>query len=81
MYKEGEADDARYLELDLAEEVRCNALLQSALYLQGVCCYHDRNVQKPQWPGGPKLLEYQAPTPILPLANLYPMLSAAAQHI
>jgi hypothetical protein len=27
MYEEGEADQARYLELDLAEEVRCNTLL------------------------------------------------------
>jgi hypothetical protein len=29
MYEEGEADDARHLELDSAEEVRCNVLLQS----------------------------------------------------
>jgi hypothetical protein len=36
MYEEGEADDARHLELDLAEEVRCNVLLQSVPYLQGV---------------------------------------------
>jgi hypothetical protein len=27
MYEEGEADDARYLELDSVEEVRCNILL------------------------------------------------------
>jgi hypothetical protein len=27
MYKEGEADDARHLELDSAEEARCNVLL------------------------------------------------------
>jgi hypothetical protein len=46
MYQEGEVDDASHLELDSAEEVRCNALLQSALYLQGVRRYHDRNVQK-----------------------------------
>jgi hypothetical protein len=45
MYEEGEADDARHLELDSAEEFRCNALLQSARYLQGVCHYHDWNVQ------------------------------------
>jgi hypothetical protein len=36
MYEEGEADQARQLELDLVEEVRCNALLQSACYLQGI---------------------------------------------
>jgi hypothetical protein len=46
MYEEGEADDTRHLELDSAEEVRCNVLLQSARYLQGVHCYHDRNVQR-----------------------------------
>jgi hypothetical protein len=46
MYEEGEADDARYLELDSAEEVICNILLQSVRYLQGVCPYHDRNVQE-----------------------------------
>jgi hypothetical protein len=46
MYEEGEAEDARHLELDSAEEVRCNVLLQSARYLQGVRRYHDRNIQE-----------------------------------
>jgi hypothetical protein len=46
MYEEGEANDARHFELDSAEEIRCNVLLQSARYLQGVRCYHDRNVQQ-----------------------------------
>jgi hypothetical protein len=32
MYEEGKANQARYLELDSAKEVRCNALLQSARY-------------------------------------------------
>jgi hypothetical protein len=45
MFEEGEADSARHLELDSTEEIRCNALMQSARYLQGVCRYHDRNVQ------------------------------------
>ena len=45
-YQEGEADEARQLELDLVEEVRINALTQSARYLQGVRPYHDRNVQQ-----------------------------------
>ena len=45
-YQEGEADEARQLELDPVEEVRINALTQSARYLQGVRCYHDRNVQQ-----------------------------------
>jgi hypothetical protein len=46
MYQEGEADDARHVELDSAEEVRCNALLQLARYLQGVRRCHDRNIQE-----------------------------------
>src|SRR6185437_13780300 len=45
-YQEGEADEAQQLELDSVEEVRINALTQSARYLQGVRCYHDRNVQQ-----------------------------------
>ena len=44
-YQEGEADEARQLELDTVEEARINAITQSARYLQGVRCYHDRNVQ------------------------------------
>jgi hypothetical protein len=46
MYEEGVADNPRHLELDSVEEIRCNVLLQSACYLQGVCRYHDRNVQQ-----------------------------------
>jgi len=45
-YQEGEADEARQLELDTVEEARINALTQSARYLQGVRRYHDRNVQQ-----------------------------------
>jgi hypothetical protein len=43
MYNEGKANEARKLELDSVEEARCNALVQSARYLQGVRCYHNRN--------------------------------------
>jgi hypothetical protein len=32
MFEEGEADTARHLELDSAEKIRCNVLLQSACY-------------------------------------------------
>jgi hypothetical protein len=46
MYEGGEADDARYLKLDSAEEVRCIVLLQSARYLQGVHRYHNWNIQE-----------------------------------
>ena len=45
-YQEGEADEARQRELDSVEEVRVNALTQSARYLQGVRHYHDRNIQQ-----------------------------------
>ena len=45
-YQEGEADEARQLELDSTEEIRCNVLTQSARYLQGVRRYHDRNIQR-----------------------------------
>jgi hypothetical protein len=43
MYEEGVANEARCLELDSAEEVRCNASIRSAHYLQGIRHYHDRN--------------------------------------
>ena len=45
-YQEGEADEARQLELDSVEEASVNALTQLARYLQGVRRYHDRNVQQ-----------------------------------
>ena len=45
-YQEVEADETRQFELDSVEEVRINALTQSARYLQGVRRYHDRNVQQ-----------------------------------
>jgi hypothetical protein len=43
MFEEGETDTARHLELDSAQEIRCNILFQSAHYLHGVHRYHDRN--------------------------------------
>jgi hypothetical protein len=46
MYNEGEANEARQLELDSVEETRCTALVQSARYLQGIRRYHDRNVRE-----------------------------------
>ena len=45
-YQEGEADEARQLELDSVKEARVNALTQSARYLHEVRCYHDRNVHQ-----------------------------------
>jgi hypothetical protein len=46
MYNEGEADEARQLELDSVKEARCTALVQSARYLQGIRQYHDRNTRE-----------------------------------
>jgi hypothetical protein len=46
MYNEGEADEARQLELDSVKEARCTALVQSARYLQAIRRYHDRNVRE-----------------------------------
>jgi hypothetical protein len=46
MYNEGEADEARQLELDSIEEARCTSLIQLARYLQGIQRYHDRNVRE-----------------------------------
>jgi hypothetical protein len=46
MFEEGKADTARHLKLDSATEIRCNVLLQSARYVQGVRRYHDQNVQR-----------------------------------
>jgi hypothetical protein len=46
MYNEGEADEARQLELDSVEEAHCTALVQSARYLQGIRRYHDPYVRE-----------------------------------
>jgi hypothetical protein len=46
MYNDGEADEARQLDLDSVEEARCTALVQSARYLQGIRRYNDRNVRE-----------------------------------
>ena len=45
-YQEGEADEARQLELDSVEEARINALTQSTRYLQGLIRYHDQRPAK-----------------------------------
>lgn len=46
MYDEGEANEARQLDIDSINEARCSALVQSARYLQGLRRYHDRNVRE-----------------------------------
>ena len=56
-YHEGEADEARQLELDIVKEARINAITQSARYLQGVRRYHDRNVQQRSFSIGDLVLQ------------------------
>jgi hypothetical protein len=46
MYNEGEADEARQLELDSVKKARCTALVHSSRYLQGIRQYHDCNVRE-----------------------------------
>jgi hypothetical protein len=58
MYEEGEADETRQLELDSVKEARCNALVQLAHYLQGVTCYHNRNVQERSFSIGDLVLHH-----------------------
>ena len=44
-YDEGEAEHTQRLELDCTEEVRVNATLQSARYLQGLRRHYNKNTQ------------------------------------
>jgi hypothetical protein len=44
-YDEGEVEHTRRLELDITEEVRVNATLQSTRYLQGLRHHYDKNTQ------------------------------------
>jgi hypothetical protein len=44
-YDEGEAEHTRRLKLDSTEEVRVNATLQSASYLQGLRCHYNKSTQ------------------------------------
>jgi hypothetical protein len=45
-YDEGISEDSRRVDIDSLEEARCAALVQSARYLEGIRCYHDRNVKE-----------------------------------
>jgi hypothetical protein len=45
-YKEGEAEHTQRLELDSIEEVRVNATLQSARYLQGLRHHYNKSTQQ-----------------------------------
>jgi hypothetical protein len=45
-YDEGISEDSRRVDIDGLEEARCTALVQSARYLEGIRCYHDRNIKE-----------------------------------
>jgi hypothetical protein len=45
-YDEGISEDSSRVDIDGLEEARCAALVQAAWYLEGIRCYHDRNVKK-----------------------------------
>jgi hypothetical protein len=40
------SEDSRRVDIDGLEEARYTALVQSARYLEGIRCYHDRNVKE-----------------------------------
>jgi hypothetical protein len=46
LYDEGISEDSRRVDIDGLEEARCTTLVQSARYLEGIQCYHDRNVKE-----------------------------------
>jgi DNA-directed RNA polymerase beta' subunit len=45
-YEEGEVEQTQKLELDSTEEVRVNATLQSARYLQGLRRHYNKSTQQ-----------------------------------
>jgi hypothetical protein len=45
-YDKGISEDSKRVDIDGLEEARCAALVQSAMYLEGIRRYHDRNVKE-----------------------------------
>jgi hypothetical protein len=45
-YEEGISEDSRRVDIDGLEEARRAALVQLARYLEGIRCYHERNVKE-----------------------------------
>jgi membrane glycosyltransferase len=45
-YDEGISEDSRQVDINSLEEAHYAALVQSARYLEGIWCYHDRNVKE-----------------------------------
>jgi hypothetical protein len=57
-YDEGISEDRRRVDIDRLEEARCAALIQSARYLEGIRCYHDRNVKERSFNVGDLVLRH-----------------------
>jgi hypothetical protein len=45
-YDKGISEDSRRVDIDGLKKARSAALVQSARYLEGIRCYHDRNVKE-----------------------------------
>jgi hypothetical protein len=45
-YDEGISEDSRRVDIDGLQEARCAAHVRSARYIEGIRCYHDRNVKE-----------------------------------
>jgi hypothetical protein len=45
-YDKGISGDSRRVDIDSLEEARFATLVQSTRYLEGIRCYHDRNVKE-----------------------------------
>jgi hypothetical protein len=45
-YDKGISEVSRRVDIDGLKEARCAALVQSAIYLEGIRHYHDRNVKE-----------------------------------
>jgi hypothetical protein len=57
-YDEGISEDSRRVDIDGLEEARCAALVQSARYLEGIRCYHDRNIKERSFNVGDLVLRH-----------------------
>jgi predicted RNA-binding protein with PUA-like domain len=55
-YDESISEDSIRVDIDGLKEARCAALIQSARYLEGIRCYHDRNVKKNSFNIGDQVL-------------------------
>src|SRR5207237_7029216 len=55
-FNEKKSEDSRLEDLDQLKEARDIATIQSAIYLQVICHYHDRNVRGPAFSIGDLVL-------------------------